>query len=406
MVTGVNTSMLERQTLTILGATGSIGLNTLDVVAHHPDRFQLYAVTARSNVEAMEQICREHQPLIAVMANTKAAADLKARIADTAVQVLGGDEALADVAAAADMTMAAIVGAAGLFPTMAAVQAGKRVLLANKEALVMSGQLFMDAVVEHGAILLPIDSEHNAIFQCLPVAAQLALGEQTLASAGIQKIILTGSGGPFRDLPLAELVRQTPQAACAHPNWAMGQKISVDSATMLNKGLEYIEARWLFNCQQDELEVLLHPQSIIHSMVRYADGSVLAQMGEPDMRTPIAYGLSYPDRISSGVKALDFETVGTLTFTRPDPERYPCLQLAKDACWQGQWATTSLNAANEIAVAAFLNHRIRFTTIADVCAAVLGRIDSQSLNSFEAILSVDHQARQYAEEIVEKYALC
>lgn len=398
--------MFEPQTLTILGATGSIGLNTLAVAAQHPERFQLYAVTAHSNVTAMEQICRQHKPRIAVMADQQAAADLKVRIADTSVQVLSGQQALADVAAAADMTMAAIVGAAGLMPTMAAVTAGKRVLLANKEALVMSGQLFMNAVVEHGAILLPIDSEHNAIFQCLPVAAQLALGEQSLASAGISKIILTGSGGPFRELPVAELAHQSPQAACAHPNWSMGQKISVDSATMLNKGLEYIEARWLFNCQQEELDVLLHPQSIIHSMVRYTDGSVLAQMGEPDMRTPIAYGLSYPDRIVSGVNALDFEQVGALTFCKPDPARYPCLQLAQDACWQGQWATTSLNAANEIAVAAFLEQRIRFTAIADVCADVVGRIKAQELNSFDAILSVDHQARQYAEEIVEKYAVC
>lgn len=398
--------MFEPQTLTILGATGSIGLNTLAVAAQHPERFQLYAVTAHSNVTAMEQICRQHKPRIAVMADQQAAADLKVRIADTSVQVLSGQQALADVAAAADMTMAAIVGAAGLMPTMAAVAAGKRVLLANKEALVMSGQLFMNAVVEHGAILLPIDSEHNAIFQCLPVAAQLALGEQSLASAGISKIILTGSGGPFRELPVAELAHQSPQAACAHPNWSMGQKISVDSATMLNKGLEYIEARWLFNCQQEELDVLLHPQSIIHSMVRYTDGSVLAQMGEPDMRTPIAYGLSYPDRIVSGVNALDFEQVGALTFCKPDPARYPCLQLAQDACWQGQWATTSLNAANEIAVAAFLNHRIQFTAIADVCTDVVGRIEAQELNSFDAILSVDHQARHYAEEIVEKYAVC
>ncbi|PTB84840.1 1-deoxy-D-xylulose-5-phosphate reductoisomerase [Pseudidiomarina aestuarii] len=398
--------MFEPQTLTILGATGSIGLNTLAVAAQHPERFQLYAVTAHSNVTAMEQICRQHNPRIAVMADAQAAADLKIRIADTSVTVLSGQQALADVAAAADMTMAAIVGAAGLMPTMAAVTAGKRVLLANKEALVMSGQLFMNAVVEHGAILLPIDSEHNAIFQCLPVAAQLALGEQSLASAGISKIILTGSGGPFRELPVAELAQQSPQAACAHPNWSMGQKISVDSATMLNKGLEYIEARWLFNCQPDELDVLLHPQSIIHSMVRYTDGSVLAQMGEPDMRTPIAFGLSYPDRIVSGVNALDFEQVGALTFCKPDPARYPCLQLAQDACWQGQWATTSLNAANEIAVAAFLNHRIQFTAIADVCADVVGRIEAQELNSFDAILSVDHQARHYAEEIVEKYAVC
>lgn len=406
MVTRLNSQHLTQQSVTILGATGSIGVNTLQVMAQHPERYQLHAVTANSNVEALESICRQYQPRVAVMADPRAATDLKVRLADTQVQVLGGSNALEAVAAEADMTMAAIVGAAGLMPTMAAVRAGRRVLLANKEALVMSGQLFMDAVARYDATLLPIDSEHNAIFQCLPAAIQQSLGQVSLAAVGIQKIILTGSGGPFRDLPLDALSNQSPRAACAHPNWSMGQKISVDSATMLNKGLEYIEARWLFNCEQNELDVLLHPQSIIHSMVRYHDGSVLAQMGEPDMRTPIAYGLSYPDRIESGVKALDFEAVGTLTFAQPEAARYPCLQLAKDACWQGQWATTSLNAANEVAVSAFLQERIRFTTISQVCAEVVDRMTAQPLNSFDAILSVDNQARNYAREIVEKYALC
>ena len=394
-----------KQRITLLGATGSIGQNTLAVMAEQPQRFELFAVTANGNVEAMAALCRTHQPRYAVMADEQAAQQLQQLLADTSCEVLAGDAALAQVAAAdeVDTVMAAIVGAAGLLPTMAAVKAGKRVLLANKEALVMSGQIFMDAVATYGAELLPIDSEHNAIYQCLPTHVQQPLGHANLADAGIHQILLTGSGGPFRDLPIAELARQTPTAACNHPNWSMGQKISVDSATMLNKGLEYIEARWLFNCSREQLQVVVHPQSVIHSMVSYIDGSVLAQLGQPDMRTPIAYGLGYPDRLHSGVEALDFMRLGELTFRQAEAARYPCLQLAIDACWEGQWATTALNAANEIAVAAFLQERIPFTAIAGICDSVLTRINARGLNTVEALIELDGEARIVAQQHVEQY---
>src|SRR5690554_4420175 len=392
-----------KQRITLLGATGSIGQNTLAVMAEQPQRFELFAVTANGNVEAMAALCRTHQPRYAVMADEQAAQQLQQLLADTSCEVLAGDAALAQVAAAdeVDTVMAAIVGAAGLLPTMAAVKAGKRVLLANKEALVMSGQIFMDAVATYGAELLPIDSEHNAIYQCLPTHVQQPLGHANLADAGIHQILLTGSGGPFRDLPIAELARQTPTAACNHPNWSMGQKISVDSATMLNKGLEYIEARWLFNCKKDQIQVLVHPQSVIHSMVSYIDGSVIAQLGQPDMRTPIAYGLGYPKRIESGVQALDFLQLSELTFMPADAARYPCLQLAIDACWEGQWATTSLNAANEIAVNAFLQERIPFTAIAGICDRVLSQLNARHLDTVEALIELDQVARQLAHKQVE-----
>lgn len=394
--------------ITVLGATGSIGQNTLAVVRENPELFSVYAVTAQQNVADMVEICRAFKPNIAVMTDAAAARELRESLQGLPTEVLSGSEAMAEVASAAevDLVMAAIVGAAGLLPTMAAVQAGKRVLLANKEALVMTGQIFMDAVVEHNAELLPVDSEHNAIFQCLPETVQQQLGQSDLAAAGIRQIMLTGSGGPFRNLPLDQLARQTPDAACAHPNWSMGRKISVDSATMLNKGLEYIEARWLFNCKREQLQVVLHPQSVIHSMVSYNDGSVIAQLGLPDMRTPIAYGMSYPKRIQSGVAALDFTTLGELSFAVAEPARYPCLQLAIDACWEGQWATTTLNAANEIAVAAFLDGRIRFTDIGSIVADLLAKINPQQLNSVPAVLSLDEQVRAYSREQVEQYALC
>lgn len=393
-----------KQRVTILGATGSIGQNTLAVMANHPDRFELFAVTANGNVTDMITICRRFKPRYAVMADKQAAQRLQQELADLNCKVLGGKEAVIAVAADAqvDTVMAAIVGAAGLLPTMAAVQAGKRVLLANKEALVMSGQLFMDAVAKHGAELLPIDSEHNAIYQCLPSNVQQPLGHADLATAGIHQILLTGSGGPFRELPIAQLAQQTPAAACNHPNWSMGQKISVDSATMLNKGLEYIEARWLFNCKRDQLQVLVHPQSVIHSMVSYIDGSVLAQLGQPDMRTPIAYGLGYPKRIESGVQALDFLQLSELTFMPADAARYPCLQLAIDACWEGQWATTSLNAANEIAVNAFLQERIPFTAIAEICDSVLQQLNAVELTTVEALIELDTEARALARQQVEQ----
>ena len=407
MITAAQNRMPLR--VTILGATGSIGLNTLSVMAAHPERFELFAISANTNVSAMLELCQRYQPRYAVMQCEQAAWQLAQQLSGhSSVEVLSGAQALADIASASevDCVMAAIVGAAGLMPTMAAVKAGKRVLLANKEALVMSGQLFIDAVAESGAQLLPIDSEHNAIFQCLPQAVQQHLGRANLAAAGVQQILLTGSGGPFRELPLIELAGQTPAAACAHPNWSMGQKISVDSATMLNKGLEYIEARWLFNCQQAQLQVLLHPQSVVHSMVQFADGSVMAQLGQPDMRTPIAYGLSYPERIDAGVAALDFTQLGQLTFSAVDGARYPCLQLAIDACWQGQWATTSLNAANEVAVAAFLAGQLKFTDIHSVCAEVLAAISPAALNSLAAIVSLDEETRRLAQQHVARYAIC
>ncbi len=396
----------------LLGATGSIGASTLAVLREQPERFQLSAVTANSNVVQMQAICQEFQPAVAVMVDEAAAKQLQQALQGGPTEVLSGAQAVAEVAADSnsDTVMAAIVGGAGLVPTFAAVEAGKRVLLANKEALVMSGQLFIDAAAANGAQILPVDSEHNAIFQCLPAAVQQQLGHCDLVGAGVDKILLTGSGGPFRQLPLTELEQQTPAAACAHPNWDMGQKISVDSATMMNKGLEYIEARWLFNCNADQLQVVLHPQSVIHSMVSYTDGSVLAQMGQPDMRTPIAHCLSFPERSVSGVKPLDFLSLGELSFAAADSARYPCLELAMQACWQGQWATTTLNAANEIAVAAFLAGQIKFTEIARICAVALDRVAQQKqtaeLNSVAAILSVDEQARAYATEQIEQVEQC
>lgn len=404
---------MKQQRLCILGATGSIGLNTLAVVRNHPQRFRVDVLTASTNVEQMLSLCLEFEPRQAIMVDERAAQRLEAALAQhgTEIEVRSGISALIDAAKSAtnDTVMAAIVGGAGLAPTLAGVEAGKRVLLANKEALVMSGQLFIDAAQASGAQILPVDSEHNAIFQCLPREAQ-QLGSCDLKAAGVNKIILTGSGGPFRELPLAELAAQSPAAACAHPNWDMGQKISVDSATMMNKGLEYIEARWLFNCNAEQLEVVLHPQSVIHSMVSYADGSVLAQMGRPDMRTPIAHCLSFPERIASGVAPLDFMALQNLTFATAEAARYPCLALAIKACWQGQWATTALNAANEIAVAKFLEGTIEFTAIADVCGAVVQQLETsyagQAVNSLATVLSVDEQARASASEFIEKNYSC
>ena len=393
--------------ITVLGATGSIGQNTLNVVSRHPDDFQVFALTAHSQISAMAELCVKHNPQYAVMGSQNAAAELKALLGQqTSTQVMYGDQALAEVSSDAevDVVMAAIVGAAGLSPTLAAIDAGKDVLLANKEALVMSGQLFIDHAQRSGARIIPVDSEHNAIFQCLPQAAQQQVGTMALAEHGIQYLLLTGSGGPFRDIPLEELPQQTPGAACNHPNWSMGRKISVDSATMLNKGLEYIEARWLFNCSRDQLKVVIHPQSVIHSMVQYTDGSVLAQMGEPDMRTPIAHSLSYPERLESGVAGLDFTQIAELTFKQPEAQRYPCLQLAIEACWEGQWATTALNAANEVAVAAFLQEQVGFTDIAKVCDSVLQSIQADEADSLETLLAIDKQARLAANKWLQEYA--
>lgn len=392
--------------LVILGASGSIGQSTLKVLRHNPGRWQVLALTAARSVDAMLRDCLEFSPRFAVMVDEAAAAELAGQLKThgSATRVLSGAAALCDVAAHPDAhsVMAAIVGAAGLAPTMAAVRAGKRILLANKEALVMSGAFFMEAVREHGAELLPIDSEHNAIFQCLPEAIQRQPGFCDLAGAGISKILLTGSGGPFRYTDIGELAHVTPAQAIAHPNWSMGAKISVDSATMINKGLEYIEARWLFNAAPEQIQVVIHPQSVIHSMVQYKDGSVLAQLGNPDMCTPIAHALAYPARVESGVEPLDFFSVGEFSFIRPDYERYPCLQLAMHACQQGQAATTALNAANEEAVAAFLAERIGFMDIARVNEATMLALGGTDVGSLDDLIALDGAARARAHNLIEE----
>ncbi|HGE8439251.1 MULTISPECIES: 1-deoxy-D-xylulose-5-phosphate reductoisomerase [Serratia] len=394
--------------LTILGSTGSVGTSTLAVVRANLDRFAIKALVAGRNVAVMAQQCMEFRPAFAAMADESAARELRAILAENGVatEVLAGEQAACELAALddVDQVTAAIVGAAGLLPTLAAIRAGKQVLLANKESLVTCGRLFMDAVRQSQAQLLPLDSEHNAIFQSLPENIQRQLGYSSLDSHGVSRIVLTGSGGPFRTTPLEQFAAMTPDQACAHPNWSMGRKISVDSATMMNKGLEYIEARWLFNASAEQMEVILHPQSVIHSMVRYADGSVLAQLGTPDMRTPIAHAMAYPQRVNSGVEALDFCRIGSLTFAEPERERYPCLYLAIEAFDAGQAATTALNAANEIAVAAFLQQQIRFTDIAAVNRQVVERLALQEPTSIEAVLDIDRQARAAAEEQVR--ALC
>lgn len=379
---------MSLKALTILGSTGSIGVSTLDVVQHHPERFRVFALTANHNIERMFEQCLACQPRYAVMLNAQAAEQLAKRLktTDCVTEVLAGKAALEQVAAApeTDYVMAAIVGAAGLLPALAAARAGKRVLLANKEALVMSGQLFMDAVCEHHAELLPIDSEHNAIFQCLPAQG----GKQ-----GVERILLTASGGPFRQRALADLATVTPEQAVAHPNWSMGQKISVDSATLMNKGLEVIEASWLFSTALEQIEVVVHPQSTIHSMVAYNDGSVLAQLGNPDMRTPIAYALGWPERLASGVAPLDLFAVARLDFEKPDLQRFPCLQLAYDAHSRGGFATIALNAANEIAVQAFLERRIGFMDIPRLISDVMKLADTGTPVHLEDIIIQDEVSR-------------
>lgn len=393
--------------LTILGATGSIGRNTLDVVRQHRMHIQVTALAAYSDVERMLADCLEFAPRYAVLVQEEAARTLRLALAEAKVdtEVLSGPQAVVEVSRLpeVDTVMAAIVGAAGLLPAMAAIESGKRVLLANKESLVMSGALFMAAAKASGARILPVDSEHNAIFQCLPESVQKELGYCNLADAGVRKILLTGSGGPFRFTPLTELAAVTPEQAIAHPNWSMGRKISVDSATMMNKGLEFIEARWLFNATAEQIQVIIHPQSVIHSMVQYQDGSVLAQMGRPDMRTPIAHALAYPTRITSGVEALDFFTQGELTFLPPDEQRYPCLKLAIEACWSGQAATTALNAANELAVAAFLDNKLGFTQIHTLCARVVEQLSSRSARDLDTILELDSEARRLALRYLQEF---
>ncbi|OTQ74934.1 MULTISPECIES: 1-deoxy-D-xylulose-5-phosphate reductoisomerase [unclassified Gilliamella] len=384
--------------ITILGSTGSIGCSTLAVIRQNPDLFKAFALTGGQNVGKMTEQCLEFRPNYVAMADEQAAQQLRKNLLELKlnIEVLHGQQAICDLAelTEVDMVMAAIVGAAGLKPTLSAIKKGKRILLANKESLVTCGHLFMQAVKQYGAQLLPVDSEHNAIFQSLPTTVQQNLGFANLTDYGITKIVLTGSGGPFRDLPLNQLSSVTPEQAIAHPNWSMGKKISVDSATMMNKGLEYIEARWLFNASADEMEIIIHPQSIIHSMVRYQDGSVIAELGMPDMCTPIAYAMSYPDRISSTVPALDFTKISSLTFTQPDFNRYPCLKLAIDAFNQGQAATTALNAANEIAVEAFLQNKIGFMDIAKQVSTVLETLDFPEPTTIEDVFAIDLWARQ------------
>lgn len=385
--------------ITILGSTGSIGQNTLDVIARHPDRYRVFALSAATRVDVMVEQCATFKPRYAVMtdeaASEKLSRELSARGIDT--EVWAGEEALETIASHAevDVVMAAIVGAAGLKPSLQAALSGKTVLLANKEALVMSGKLFMDAVHQNGATLLPIDSEHNAIFQSLP--RNYADG---LHKVGVEKIVLTASGGPFRTRPIASLANVTPAEACAHPNWVMGRKISVDSATMMNKGLEVIEAHWLFDATPSQIDVVIHPQSVIHSMVTYKDGSVIAQLGNPDMRTPIAYGLGYPDRIDAGVAPLDFAKVGKLEFEPLDLVRFPCVRLAFEAMQRGDTAPAILNAANEIAVESFLNNALAFVDIPAVIEDVLSRVSIAPADSLQAVLHADALARECARALI------
>ena len=390
------------QSLTILGSTGSIGTSTLDVVARHPERFRIFALSGHSQTAKLAEQCLAFRPQYAVTANEAQAAELRAQLAAAGchTKVLHGEQALCDIAAApeTDGVMAAIVGAAGLPPTLAAAHAGKTIYLANKETLVVSGSLFMQTAAQSGARILPVDSEHNAIYQVLPPK------KGYLKHNGVQSIILTASGGPFLHTDLADFPAITPEQAVKHPNWQMGRKISVDSATMMNKGLELIEAHWLFDCPPEKLETVIHPQSVVHSMVRYADGSVLAQMGTPDMRTPIAYCLGLPERIASGVPPLDFAALSALTFETPDYRRFPCLELAYQAMQAGGGVPCVLNAANEIAVAAFLAGRIRFTDIAHTVRHCLEQDFSGSHHSLEGLLDLDAAARRAAEAFVQQVA--
>ncbi|WP_236194222.1 1-deoxy-D-xylulose-5-phosphate reductoisomerase [Pseudomonas glycinae] len=394
--------MSRPQQITVLGATGSIGLSTLDVIARHPDRYQAFALSGFTRLSELFALCVRHLPKYAVVPENGAARNLQddLRAAGLSTQVLVGEEGLCQVAAApeVDAVMAAIVGAAGLRPTLAAVEAGKKILLANKEALVMSGALFMQAVRKSGSVLLPIDSEHNAIFQCMPQDFARGLG-----NVGVRRILLTASGGPFRQTPMAELAHVSPDQACAHPNWSMGRKISVDSASMMNKGLELIEACWLFDARPSQVEVVIHPQSVIHSLVDYVDGSVLAQLGNPDMRTPIANALAWPERIDSGVAPLDLFAVARLDFEAPDEERFPCLRLARQAAEAGNSAPTMLNAANEVAVAAFLDGRVRYLEIASIIEEVLNLEPVVALDDLDAVFTADATARTLAGQWLTRY---
>ncbi|AWW49996.1 1-deoxy-D-xylulose-5-phosphate reductoisomerase [Polynucleobacter paneuropaeus] len=394
--------MTSKRRIAILGSTGSIGTNTLDVIRAHPERFEVVALTAAKQVERLAEQCVEFKPRVAVVSDAGSAKKLSELLLAKQVgtQVLYGPDALitAVLESDCDTVMAAIVGAAGLLPTLAAAKAGKRILLANKEALVMSGNLFMDAVRQGGGELLPIDSEHNAIFQCLPVHYSKSPSQHH----GVEELWLTASGGPFRNTPIAELSQVTPEQACAHPNWVMGRKISVDSATMMNKGLEVIEAYWLFGLPIEKIQVLIHPQSVVHSMVRYCDGSVIAQMGQPDMRTPIAYGLAWPDRITAGVQSLSLTQQAALNFMEPDLQRFPCLSLAFQAGKQGGTAPVILNAANEIAVAAFLDNALQYLQIPEVVERVLNTTPPSTPSSLEDILEVDAKSRVLATDVIQR----
>ncbi|MGF6112675.1 1-deoxy-D-xylulose-5-phosphate reductoisomerase [Pseudomonas frederiksbergensis] len=394
--------MSRPQQITVLGATGSIGLSTLDVIARHPERYQVFALSGFTRLSELLALCVRHTPRFAVVPEAGVARVLQddLRAAGLTTQVLVGEKGLCQVAAdpEVDAVMAAIVGAAGLRPTLAAVEAGKKILLANKEALVMSGALFMQAVRKSGSVLLPIDSEHNAIFQCMP--SDFARG---LGAVGVRRILLTASGGPFRQTPMAELAHVTPDQACAHPNWSMGRKISVDSASMMNKGLELIEACWLFDAKPSQVEVVIHPQSVIHSLVDYIDGSVLAQLGNPDMRTPIANALAWPERIDSGVAPLDLFAIARLDFQAPDEERFPCLRLARQAAEAGNSAPAMLNAANEVAVAAFLDGRVRYPEIASIIEEVLDLEPVVVVNDLEAVFTADAKARVLAGQWLSRH---
>lgn len=397
------------QQITLLGATGSIGASTLDVVSQHPDDYAIFALTANTNVEALEALCVQWLPQYAVMNDVESANELEARLNNKNIKttVLNGESGLLKVVKddEVDCIVAAIVGAAGLVPTLAAAKAGKRILLANKESLVMSGKLFVDIARENDAVLMPVDSEHNAIFQCLPDNltdnhSSVKMTNRNTAS-GIERILLTASGGPFRTFSFDELEHVTPEQAVNHPNWDMGKKISVDSATLMNKGLELIEAYWLFDMDIGDIDVVVHPQSMIHSMVSYIDGSVLAQLGNPDMRTPIAHALAWPQRINSGVEPLDFFNVAKLEFERPDLERFPCLRLCYDAIKMGGTATIILNAANEIAVDAFLEEKIKFTDIAILIERTLDQAEiEEDVSSLEKILQADAMARKITSDCI------
>ena len=394
--------MSVMQNITVLGATGSIGANTLDVIARNPERYRVFALTANTNVKQLRQQCEHFRPVYAVMQDEDAASALARELAGTGTTVLTGTEGLQTVAAhdEVDCVMAAIVGGVGLSPTYAAARAGKKILLANKEALVMAGNLFMSAIREAGCTLLPIDSEHNAMFQCLPINAQARFDNDP--ADGFAGIVLTGSGGPFLHTDPEALKSVTPDQACAHPNWRMGRKISVDSATMVNKVLELIEACFLFGLPESAIDIMIHPQSIVHSMVHYRDGSVLAQMGNPDMRTPIAYGLAWPERMDAGVKALDLAAIARLDFLAPDLARFPCLKLGREVAATGDSAPVILNAANEIAVAAFLAGSVRFDQIPAIIDAVLNAQPVDRLPELDAVLAADAEARENAARQVRR----